>query len=78
MAKNKYCYAIVDKENCKILSSTFPILPIYIDKKMASDVVKNFKGFIVKPILLEDLETFLLYPDRVNHTYSSYSSNQCD
>lgn len=68
MSKNKYCYAVVDKENGSLLRfESQPTLSIYYKKEIAQGVVKNFTGFVIQPILLEDMERFIIHPDSVNY-----------
>lgn len=59
MAKSKYCYGIVKKDNGQMLLDTEK-LPIYWNKKVAQSVCKNFTGYCVHPVILEKLESFLL------------------
>lgn len=55
MANNKYYYAIVNKENGKLLLDEGR-LPIYYNKSVAKDTAKNFTDYVVHPILIEGFD----------------------
>lgn len=59
MAKRKYCYAIVKKDNAALLLDCGR-LPIYWNKKVATERCKDFKGYCVQPILLDKMEDIIL------------------
>lgn len=59
MAKAKYCYAILKKDNGSMLIEDKK-LPIYWNKKVAQDVCKKLTGYCVHPVVLDKLEIILL------------------
>lgn len=63
MAKQKYCYAIVHKENGRLLVDD-AVLPIYWNREVARSTAKKHVGYIAHPVNLEELHRFILK----NHT----------
>ncbi len=60
MAKNKYCYVVLNRDNGKMILEDAK-LPIYYNKKVAQGVCKAWgDDYCVHPIILEDMETFVL------------------
>jgi len=60
MAKKKYYYAVVKKENGNLLVSDGK-LPIYWNKKVAQEMAKEFRDYCVTRISVDNLERSILY-----------------
>jgi len=59
MAKRKYCYVIVNKENGNMLVEDNK-LPFYWDKEVAKRRCLDFNTHLVQKIVLEDIENLIL------------------
>lgn len=58
MPKQKYYYAVVDKETGELISTT-SVLPIYKKKFLASDTVKYNSGYKVLTIPADSLHKLI-------------------
>lgn len=60
MSKPKYYYAVVNKENGRLLTEDHK-LPFYWIKRIAQETVKKFNGYIVIRVNIEDIENLFYH-----------------